>query len=38
LGVLIIQEATSFVFSFFQSAILSQPIFQQIDIALRGHG
>ena len=37
-GVLIIQEATSFVFSFLQSAILSQPIFQQIDIVPRGRG
>jgi hypothetical protein len=36
-GVFTIQEATSFVFSFFHSAILSQPIFQQIDIARRGH-
>ena len=35
--VLIIQDATCFVFSFFQFAILSQPIFQQIDIALRDH-
>lgn len=35
-GVLIIKEATSFVFSFFHSDILSQPICQQIDTAHHG--